>query len=50
MQGAFAAMGTGRVDVNWAKEHHSLWADRELQRMEDAAAAETTAARAAPAE
>jgi formate dehydrogenase subunit gamma len=20
-------MGTGEVDVNWAKEHHSLWAD-----------------------
>ncbi|GIX08709.1 MAG: formate dehydrogenase [Elioraea sp.] len=27
MEGAFAAMGTGRVDLNWAKEHHSLWVD-----------------------
>jgi len=50
MQGAFAAMGSGQVDVNWAKEHHSLWAEREIKRMEDAAAAETGAARAAPAE
>jgi formate dehydrogenase subunit gamma len=50
MQGAFSAMGSGQVDVNWAKEHHSLWADRELQRMEDAAAAETGAGRMAPAE
>jgi len=27
MEGAFEAMGTGTVDVNWAKEHHSLWLD-----------------------
>ena len=26
MQGAFDAMKHGQVDVNWAKEHHSLWA------------------------
>ena len=26
MQGAFQAMGSGMVDENWAKEHHSLWA------------------------
>ena len=25
MQGAFAAMGEGEVDENWAKEHHSIW-------------------------
>ena len=25
MEGAFEAMGEGTVDVNWAKEHHSLW-------------------------
>src|SRR3954454_3974934 len=25
MEGAFEAMGTGSVDLNWAKEHHSLW-------------------------
>lgn len=28
MQGAFSAMGTGDVDVNWAKEHHSVWLDK----------------------
>ena len=26
MEGAFDAMGTGEVDVNWAREHHSIWA------------------------
>ncbi len=25
MEGAFDAMGTGEVDENWAREHHSLW-------------------------
>jgi formate dehydrogenase subunit gamma len=30
MQGAFEAMGSGTVDLNWAKEHHNLWAEREL--------------------
>ena len=29
MEGAFEAMGTGTVDLNWAKEHHSLWLDEE---------------------
>jgi len=29
MEGAFEAMGTGTVDVNWAKEHHSLWLTEE---------------------
>jgi formate dehydrogenase subunit gamma len=28
MQGAFDAMGTGKVDINWAKEHHSRWVDQ----------------------
>lgn len=25
MEGAFDAMGSGQVDLNWAKEHHNLW-------------------------
>jgi formate dehydrogenase subunit gamma len=25
MEGAFEAMGQGTVDLNWAREHHSLW-------------------------
>jgi formate dehydrogenase subunit gamma len=30
MNGAFEAMGTGSVDLNWAKEHHGLWLDEEI--------------------
>jgi len=30
MEGAFEAMGTGDVDLNWAKEHHDLWLARKL--------------------
>ena len=25
MEGAWAAMGNGMVDENWAREHHGLW-------------------------
>src|SRR5674476_1146486 len=32
MEGAFEAMGSGTVDVNWAKEHHSLWVEEEMAR------------------
>ena len=32
MEGAFEAMGSGTVDLNWAKEHHSLWLDEETAR------------------
>jgi formate dehydrogenase subunit gamma len=30
MEGAFEAMGTGYVDLNWAKEHHGLWLEQEI--------------------
>src|ERR1700738_2521895 len=30
MEGAFDAMGTGEVDLNWAKEHHDRWLARQL--------------------
>jgi formate dehydrogenase subunit gamma len=30
MEGAFEAMGTGSVDLNWAKEHHRLWLEDEI--------------------
>jgi formate dehydrogenase subunit gamma len=33
MEGAFEAMGEGTVDVNWAKEHHSLWLEDEKARV-----------------
>jgi formate dehydrogenase subunit gamma len=29
MEGAFEAMGSGTVDENWAKQHHSLWLEEE---------------------
>lgn len=32
MEGAFDAMGSGEVDLNWAKEHHSLWVKEEQER------------------
>jgi formate dehydrogenase subunit gamma len=36
MEGAYDAMGSGEVDLNWAREHHSLWVaeveDREARR------------------
>ena len=28
MQGAFSAMGSGKVDLNWAKEHHNMWVEK----------------------
>jgi formate dehydrogenase subunit gamma len=30
MEGAFEGMWDGTVDVNWAKEHHSLWLEHEV--------------------
>ncbi len=27
MEGAFAAMGDGQVELQWAREHHSLWVE-----------------------
>ena len=34
MEGAFEAMGSGEVDLNWAKSHHSIWAERQLAKMD----------------
>ena len=47
MEGAFDAMGTGEVDLNWAKEHHSLWVEEEQAK---GRAPSGTAPRAMPAE
>jgi formate dehydrogenase subunit gamma len=30
IEGSFEAMGSGEVDLNWAKEHHDLWLAEEL--------------------
>lgn len=29
MEGAYDAMGSGTVDLNWAKEHHSAWVEKQ---------------------
>jgi formate dehydrogenase subunit gamma len=44
MEGAFEAMGTGTVDVNWARQHHSLWlAEEQAKAAEDAKSAHPAA-------
>ena len=48
MEGAFSAMGSGRVDANWAREHHSLWAEKKLAEGEEDRS--ETAPTATPAE
>lgn len=48
MEGAFDAMGSGEVDLNWAKEHHSLWVEEEMGKSETAPSG--TSARPTPAE
>jgi len=47
IQGAFSAMGSGKVDLNWAKQHHDLWVE-ELEEKEALAPSGRTTA--APAE
>lgn len=32
MEGAYEAMGSGEVDLGWAKTHHSLWVEEEQAR------------------
>ena len=32
MEGAFDAMGSGEVDLNWAREHHGLWVADEMKK------------------
>lgn len=43
MEGAFDAMGSGEVDLNWAEEHHNLWVEEVRDR-------ESSGAQAQPAE
>jgi formate dehydrogenase subunit gamma len=45
MEGAFEAMGRGTVDLNWAREHHNLWLEKE----EAARRADVPPAQATPA-
>ena len=46
MEGAIDAVGSGRVDLNWAREHHNVWAAR----VEAEGAASPSGAEQQPAE
>ncbi|KPA19949.1 Formate dehydrogenase, nitrate-inducible, cytochrome b556(Fdn) subunit [Shimia sp. SK013] len=48
MEGAIETMGTGEVDEQWAKEHHSLWYEEEIAKAKTPTA--ETAEQATPAE
>ncbi len=51
MEGAFAAMGKGKVDLNWAKSHHSIWVDKVAKNRPQDISQNTAGGRApAPAE
>jgi len=38
LEGGWEAMASGEVDLNWAKQHHSLWVEREFGQGRAAAA------------
>ena len=45
IEGAFEAMGTGEVDLNWAKEHHDVWLEEKLAKARlDARSGQSSAA------
>jgi formate dehydrogenase subunit gamma len=46
MEGSFEAMGTGQVDVNWARQHHKLWVEQQMSKGQGA----PSGAAATPAE
>jgi formate dehydrogenase subunit gamma len=48
MEGAYSAMGSGEVDLAWAKAHHSVWVDE--QQAKTASGPQLGTARPAPAE
>jgi formate dehydrogenase subunit gamma len=48
MEGAFEAMATGDVDLNWAKEHHDVWLEEQLSKKGVSASSRQSSA--APAE
>ena len=47
MEGAYSAMGTGEVDLAWARAHHDLWVEEQLA---ETASGPQTGSRPAPAE
>ncbi|WP_162854990.1 formate dehydrogenase subunit gamma [Stappia sp. BW2] len=50
MEGAFDAMGSGEVELQWAKEHHGLWVEEMKEAEELAAAKHSGGDKAVPAE
>ncbi len=44
MEGAYEAMGSGTVDLNWAREHHSAWVENQNLEGEPARRAAATPA------
>ena len=50
MEGAFEAMGTGTVDENWAKQHHSLWLEEKEKATSAMSAQRRRTGRMQPAE
>jgi formate dehydrogenase subunit gamma len=48
MEGAYSAMGSGEVDLAWAKSHHSVWVEE--QQAKTASGPQLGRARPAPAE
>jgi formate dehydrogenase subunit gamma len=47
MEGAFEAMATGDVDLNWAKEHHDVWLEEQLSKKRLSASSGQSSAAAA---
>lgn len=43
MEGAYDAMGSGEVEEQWAREHHSIWAEEELAKAKKAPESATPA-------
>jgi formate dehydrogenase subunit gamma len=43
MEGAYDAMGSGEVEEQWAREHHSIWAEEELAKAKTASESATPA-------
>lgn len=50
MEGAIDAMTTGRVDTNWAREHHDLWAEEKMREEQEVVREAVARDRVQPAE
>ncbi|MCK0168338.1 formate dehydrogenase subunit gamma [Jannaschia sp. S6380] len=50
MEGAYDAMGDGEVEEQWAREHHSIWAEAAIAERDGRPATDTVAPDATPAE